>query len=283
MTAQIDPVPAPIIDITSWSEFVGYVDSLKDVGAPTQTAYLFRGHSDQSWPLRPSLLREIGNAEVSPRRAIRIEELALAEFQRQAHLYVRDELLTETESLLAWWTVMQHHGAPTRLLDWTRSPYVAAYFAVRRNLEKPGIVWAFHVATMDTARRAKDKTNFLETPERFNTSCKHPNAPAVLLFIRRPRETERMVVQQGYFTVSPQILADHGLIIASAQPPVVTEDDGAQFFGMRILPTMKLEFLRRLSVMNVTGRALFPGIDGLGLSVTEIVRLEGAYKEEPAK
>jgi FRG domain-containing protein len=277
MADSADPVPAPVIDIESWGQFVDYADSLKNVGAPSQTPYLFRGHSDQSWSLRPSLLREVGNPGVSASRAIEIEKEALAEFRRQAHLYVRDELLTDTETLLAWWTVMQHHGAPTRLLDWTRSPYVGAYFTVRRDFDRPGIIWIFHVDTVDSKRKAANNPDFHTTPQRFNASCQDPNAPAELLMIRRPRETERMVVQQGVFTVSPQILADHGHIIASCQ----AKDDSRQFFGIRVRPKLKLEFLRRLSVMNVTGRALFPGIDGLGLSVAEIVRLEGAYQEKP--
>jgi len=47
-----------------------------------------------------------------------------------ASQYIPENLIPDDEDLVGWWQLMQHYRAPTRLLDWTRSPYVATYFAV---------------------------------------------------------------------------------------------------------------------------------------------------------
>ena len=53
-----------------------------------------------------------------------------------------------------WLALMQHHGAPTRLLDFTWSPYVAAFFALERTLGD-GVVWAMNPARIDSGRAPK--------------------------------------------------------------------------------------------------------------------------------
>src|SRR5262249_10069100 len=94
------------------------------------------------------------------------------------------------------------------------------------------------------------------------------NRPAIY-FVRRPRETDRMAAQQGFFSVSPQVLADHAELLYSATRDA--PEDEPQFFRFIVETDQKLPFLRQLLAMNVTARALFPGIDGLGKTVEELI------------
>jgi hypothetical protein len=91
--------------------------------------------------------------------------------------------------------------------------------------------------------------------------------PALSFF--EPRlQTERMSAQQTYFSLSPMAYCDHKDLIASAVPA-----DGNEFTKVVIPAGLKLEFKKQLRLINVTARSLFPGIDGLGRSVTELIRL----------
>jgi len=101
---------------------------------------------------------------------------------------------------------------------------------------------------------------------------------AAVYFVRRPRETDRMATQQGHFSVSSQVLADHAALLHAAT--VDTHPDNPQFFRFIVKPEQKLGFLRRLLAMNVTARALFPGVDGLGKTVEELVRVTSHFTRE---
>ena len=64
----------------------------------------------------------------SAEKAQKLEDFALQQFRSKFHLY--DHENSHPSSKLAWLSVMQHYGVPTRLLDFTESPYVALYFAL---------------------------------------------------------------------------------------------------------------------------------------------------------
>jgi hypothetical protein len=86
--------------------------------------WVFRGHEQESWRLRTSLERETFEL---PREVA--EQRMLNEIQRRAHHFVSPVHIPS--NTVEWLALMQHHGAPTRLLDWTRSPFVCGVFCRR--------------------------------------------------------------------------------------------------------------------------------------------------------
>lgn len=92
----------------------------------------------------------------------------------------------------------------------------------------------------------------------------------ILYAVRAPRETDRMAAQQGYFTVASAVMADHARLILQAVRGKKLATN--LFFRFIIAPKQKRDFLRRLLAMNVTARSLFPGVDGLGRSIHELVQ-----------
>ncbi|WP_218000397.1 FRG domain-containing protein [Paraburkholderia heleia] len=89
--------------------------------------YIFRGQADSSWGLQSSLERLLDNSW-TVERARNFEDHALKSFKSKFRIYCGQE--HTPESKLSWLSAMQHYGAPTRLIDFTTSPYIALYFAL---------------------------------------------------------------------------------------------------------------------------------------------------------
>ncbi len=87
-----------------------------------------------------------------PQKTEDIEQRLLREFQRKYHHY--SQHIPESKNTLEWFSLMQHHGAPTRLLDFTYSFYVAAYFALEK-AERDCAVWAIN--NKWAGQRSRDK------------------------------------------------------------------------------------------------------------------------------
>jgi hypothetical protein len=97
----------------------------------------FRGHRDASWDLTPTLYRD-----PPPIRGIRVVEDEI----RQEFIIRAPSLSAERpQNSWEWYFLMQHSGAPTRLLDWTEGALIALYFAVRNKLdETDAAVWVLN-------------------------------------------------------------------------------------------------------------------------------------------
>ena len=89
--------------------------------------YVFRGHANSRWKLESSLERVIG-AGWSAQSAEKFESRSMDLFASKFHLYDCENIFPESK--LATLALMQHYGVPTRLIDFTESPYVALFFAL---------------------------------------------------------------------------------------------------------------------------------------------------------
>ena len=141
---------------------------------------------------------------------------------------------------------MQHFGCPTRLLDWTKSPFVATYFAVfANNLEQDGLVWAFNgrqLVQSDSRPKIQDLRDVLdETKDNEGVFwCKFPEDfihPFVL-----KRDHIRSVTQQGVFTVCGRLRTDHADVIDGS----LAQDHPSSCLKFVIGPELKMEALRKL-------------------------------------
>ncbi|MCX7780461.1 MAG: FRG domain-containing protein [Negativicutes bacterium] len=253
------------IKIQSWRELVDILESLQVQDDPL--VWYLRGQADADWQLLPSFLRAVDTGIADHRDACEIENLALKLFQSQAHLYLKPDIIDRNSwSRVAWWSLMQHYSCPTRLLDWTRSPYVAAYFAVDQCLDRDGAVWFFPAPQLEQIMRSRYGP-LAETDAAEFTACGDRQAVYPVL---GSQHTQRSAAQQGVFTVSTYILADHGAVIADA----LAHRQGIERLTKLVIPAvLKHEFLSRLHTMNITAKTLFPGIDGMGRSVSEIISL----------
>lgn len=177
----------------SVSEFVSeLIKDLKDCQGPVW----FRGQSDKGWGLLPTIVRE---------KKLAKEMEFIRQFKQSATLLVSPH----PQKLIDWLFIMQHHGVPTRLLDWTESPLMAAYFAVRENEQSDGAVWAILPVGLNKEARVDNIPSFDEDailspykPEEL-ISKKMPKLLPVGIIA--PRNNTRMQAQLSVFTINHKV------------------------------------------------------------------------------
>ena len=103
---------------------------------PQEKTIWYRGHHKASWSLIPSVQRP---------EYIGKEQFLSNDFYMKASVTLREK--PDFRSYSDWLTIMRHYGLPTRLLDWSRSPLIALYFATEENLkhaDQDGCVWVLY-------------------------------------------------------------------------------------------------------------------------------------------
>ena len=260
---------APAMQLMPWPTYTvldiqalwRVVAELSGVGPAPTKAYVFRGQSNVNWSLQPSLFRHLPENATESQAAI-LENDLMRVFQEKAHLHLSASDLPAESDRKQWWAIMQHHGAPTRLLDWTSSFLVALYFAVLENWDLDGVVYVLH----------------LEALGRDATERAHPDL--VPWFPVRP--SHRMVAQQGLFIFGLKLLIDHEMFLDSLYRDRQLDGKGEAYRRVIIPPALKPLILKQLHSMNVHAVSLFPGIDGLGRTANELARLNRLFPRNEA-
>ena len=263
--------------VESLEEFVTVIAPMApDSPAKTRGHYWYRGQTNAEWGLETSFLRMTRHLAKRREEAINLENVARQEFMSKAHLFIDPGNMGKVKTMPCWWALMQHHGAPTRLLDWTASPYVAAYFATQQDgSESDGAVWCFCHRRLHTAfvkEYGSEPPDLTKTEdedpavEHLHEALRNPEAPpSVVPLAFKFFSSARMAEQQGRFTMCLRVHQDHVCI--------ATKISTTHLKKIVIPHKIKPDFLAELRRMNITAAALFPGVDGLGRSIAELTSL----------
>jgi hypothetical protein len=249
-----------VVAVQSWRQFEALV------AEPVYRGWAYRGQGNADAQLFSGLSRYLMYAGVDREAWAGQEERILRIFQRKAHLFLT-HVPAEGDSF-QWLGLMQHHGAPTRLLDLTWSPYVAAFFALERGGPRTA-VWAFNAAkingpdkvVVDGGREVDLRPISTWMEGSYERDFVRGTIPFVV--IGEPKVmNHRLVAQAGTFMIPgvldrpiEQILAGYRTSDALA---VKFEFDTA---------AVRAEAMRALYAMNITYATLFPDLAGLAKSM----------------
>lgn len=243
-----------VIRLERWSQFVEHAQALE--------GWAFRGQHGTQWPLVSTLTRRMQTYCPDPKLWPLREARAMRIFRRKAHMHLQDSSALDDE--LRCLAMMQHHGAATRLLDFTKSPFVAAFFALESALGEV-CVYALNTPALWhlTPRFDRSLTRHQidpRSPGNFDRYFAGNQLP-VLWFGEPSQMDRRLAAQSGLFVVPgvldqslDQILAHYG-------------HTGELLHQFILSPRMRAEAMQALYRMNITYATLFPDLDGLARSL----------------
>jgi hypothetical protein len=240
---------------SSWQE---YRDAV--TGEQFQS-WAFRGQSDATWPLYSSLSRYLLAHEVNQKAWPKQEQRILRIFKRKAHLLLQ-RLPSEDDSF-EWLALMQHHGAPTRLLDFSWSPFVAAFFALE-HASVNAAVWAVFPPGLNnrsnrTIRPSQTVTGDDIGPWVKGSYEEHFVCNSIeMAVIGEPQNMNQRLLAQGGTFIMPGVLHKPVENLVPADSIVKFELDTKK---------MRRDSMLDLYRMNISNATLFPGLDGLARSL----------------
>lgn len=187
----------------------------------------FRGVVNKDFDLLPTVSR----MGVEQNKVYKVEKVIFENFKQQAIPFLEFTPRDEWE----WLALAQHHGLPTRLLDWSKNPLVSTYFAVEKEPTKDAAIYVL------TDRKEPFDTKVYSDP------LKLPNDEPVRRYIP-PHLTGRIISQSGIFTVHSELnLPFH-----------------SQHVEKIIIPhRLKKSFREQLYKFGVHKASIYPGLDGI--------------------
>ncbi len=251
--------------ISSLNEYLSYVDYIDD---KWKGNLWFRGVGKSRYPLCPGIYR------TDDWRYFNWDSMRTItdEFIRRAS----DSSFINTHKNLSrweWMHIMQHHGLPTRLLDWTQGSLIGLYFALRDlpNISQPA-VWVMDPYWLNievtgnnnlyyTDTTIQDSVDIEMTKHYLDPDIYHDNnisshaLPDYPIAISPPNVTPRINSQKGAFTI-------HGCI-SRGLTSIYKKSKSPQLIQLRLSNTSAENIKENLMTSGITESTLFPDLDGI--------------------
>ncbi|AWN21945.1 FRG domain-containing protein [Deinococcus irradiatisoli] len=264
-----EPVAASIRVASSWNELLDllYGGAWNPDLQRFRSPFVFHGSHNAEFALKTSLQRLGGDLRANERHLLR-------NFRKYAH-----RRATDGDSLWQWLALGQHHGLPTRLLDFTYSPLVALHFATRdpAHYQHDAAVWMVNHTVIQqflppplqealaaegsevlTTEHLQSVTETAGRTRLFDTSAlaalEQLSDTPFLAFLEPPSLDERIVQQFALFgfVSNPEVQVDDWL---SGHP--------GTFLKVVVPARLKWQIRDYLDQSNINERTLFPGLTGL--------------------
>jgi hypothetical protein len=278
----MDKFYSEITLLSSWKEIIDFYyrddNNWED--------WIFRGQSDSHWELSTSLERVLKNYNIPLKEANKKEKGLLRRFKRQYRLFSLEK--PDDNDYIEWFSIMQHHGCPTRLLDFTLSFFIALFFAIEgvtfdSDGNKSIAVWAInnewlkkifkHWVPYPMRELYNKDGNF----KKHDTICHFLNYPINCIKSMNPMNlNQRLVLQQGVFLVP-------GNLSESLMDNISSYNRKNEFKNnmLKIIIHYDADLLKEsfyhLNRMNINNATLFPDIDGFSKYLKMLIPLNEGF------
>lgn len=257
------------------------------VGLP---GWAFRGQSDATWELETTLYREAQRLDrLSKVKLSDRESWLLYQFGRYAHQHMAN--LPPKEDILDWFALIQHYGGPTRLLDFTYSFLVAAFFAIE-TARTDAAVWAICRHELNAATQkhlAFEANGSIHEVRRthnatFQEAVVSKSLESAVIHVEPDKVNERLWIQQGLFLApinvdlpfmhnfAAMFGQDSSIVQSVAETPwsklTMPFESGAATMVKIILPKdIHGDIRANLKAANINAATLFAGLEGFARSL----------------
>lgn len=225
-----------------WNDFFSFITSNLDY-----KHFIWRGQRDSSWLLEPTLDRVLKKMSIQGNEYLISQHLRNFKYASRGRRGAHPAILQDEND---WWALGQHHGLTTPLLDWSRSPFVAAYFAFSATQSSSSNFRSIYGLSQSTVDSKSE-----EIKMKFSGAGR----PPIIEFIEPlSDENARLVNQNGLFTRSPAAL--------DIESWVKKNFDGVEkkvrLWKINVPDSERVTILRSLNRMNINHLSLFPDLYG---------------------